>query len=198
MTPIPLPERPDALKRAVFNLVLRGGVDAISQEAVAREVGTSLSSIRRWMPVDQLPSCGLDWIIRRRIQRRFEPIPGEVEVTSRTEHAWNVLLRELPYDKERRDEEIVWLTLATRFAGQRWVDDERAERRDHVQRVIGWIVEGAPQHHADHERLHLTALVHGTTAAIRDGLMAPAVGVALVHRYVIGTADQDAGLRKTS
>src|SRR5690349_5211974 len=113
MTPIPLSERPDALRRAVFNLVLCGGVEAISQEAVAREVGTSLSSIRRWVTVDRLPVCGLEWINRRRLQRRFTPIPGEVLATSRTDHAWNILLRELPYDEERRDEEIVWLALAT-------------------------------------------------------------------------------------
>lgn len=199
MTPIvPLSDRNSAIRRAVFDLVLQGGVEAITQQAVADEIGMSLSSVRRWMTVDELPPSGLEWIERRQRRRRFESVPGELVADSVKARVFNTLLRELPFDSERRDEEIVWLRLVTAFAGKAWADDGREARHTYLQRIAVTLTDDLPGEAVRDEQLRLISLVYGVTAAAREGVLEPADSLRLVRDHVLRLNTGLRDLQKTS
>src|ERR1700741_904567 len=88
-----------ATRTAVFDIVLRDGVNALNYQAVATELGISLSTVRRWVPdADYLPRLGVAQVEYRRRCRLMQRAPGEVDATERWQRALNFLLRELPFD----------------------------------------------------------------------------------------------------
>lgn len=184
-TIIPHGDRPLKLFRAVFDIVLRDGVGAINQAAVASEVGTSLASIRRWTPAGRLPRCGLDWILRRRHARRFEPLAGALPEESTAARAANTILRHLPADEERRDEERVWSRLTDAFAHEDWARTEVEYRRRVTALAIAAMLDVDPEDTLTHERLELTTLIHGATTAVRDGVITPSESVDVIRPRLI-------------
>ena len=190
---IPLIERPPRLRRAVFDIALHDGVAAITQPAVAARVGTSLASIRRWARATELPRLGLEWVLQRQRLHQFEPAPGEVEATSRPHRALNSLLRDLPFDDERRDEERVWSLLTWTFADDPWFRDAVADRAIWTEKTIGCITDVLPRASVELGRVRLKALVLGARGAVREGVIEPRQSVELVRQEVLELSDAGAG-----
>lgn len=110
----------DFLRRAAFAIVRDRGVGDLSRHAIARELGTSVSTVRRLLDRDaQLTGLAMDEVTRRRRLGRWgvpSGIPEEVALT--------LLRRALPDEGHRIAEELVWWRLVIANAsGAQWGDE---------------------------------------------------------------------------
>ena len=116
------------LRRAAFAIVLDRGVGALSRRAVAAELGTSVSTVRRLLNPDaRLTVLAMDEVERRRRLGRWGVPKGEP-----TEVALDLLRRLLPDETHRIAEELVWWRLVLDDPpGERVTDNGRAAH-DHA------------------------------------------------------------------
>jgi AcrR family transcriptional regulator len=116
------------LRRAAFALVLDRGVGALSRRAIAAELGTSISTVRRLLSPDAaLTVLAMDEVARRRRLGRWGVPKGEP-----AEVALELLRRLLPNETHRIAEELVWWRLVLdEPPGERVTDNGRAAH-DHA------------------------------------------------------------------
>jgi hypothetical protein len=115
--------RVEFLRRAAFAIVRDRGVGDLSRHAIARELGTSVSTVCRILNPDaQLTTLAVDELNRRRrIGRWSVPSgsPGQVALA--------LLRRVLPDEDHRIAEELVWWRLViASAAGKPFGDDTRS------------------------------------------------------------------------
>jgi hypothetical protein len=116
------------LRRAAFAIVLDRGVGALSRRAIAAELGTSVSTVRRLVHPDaRLTVLAMDEVARRRRLGRWGVPKGEpVEV------ALKLLGRLLPDESHRIAEELVWWRLVLDEAPGEPVTDNGRAAHDHA------------------------------------------------------------------
>jgi hypothetical protein len=116
------------LRRAAFALVLDRGVGALSRRAIAAELGTSISTVRRLLSPDApLTVLAMDEVARRRRLGRWgvpKGEPGEV--------ALELLGRLLPDEAHRVAEELVWWRLVLDEPTGEPVTDNGRAAHDHA------------------------------------------------------------------
>jgi hypothetical protein len=185
MPPIPHRERLSAVRAAVFEIALRDGAVGIHFPAVAAEVGTSLSTLRRWVSTaDRLPRLGIDHVEYRRRCRLQHRAPGEAAGTELWQDALNLLLRALPFDKARLDDERVWNILILGFSDTQWAHEARAAQDHYLATLVRTVISGHSNLDLEFEERRLAVLVRGTLAGVLDGLISPAETTGLVQRHV--------------
>lgn len=112
--------RVEFLRRAAFAIVRDRGVGDLSGHAIARELGTSVSTVCRIRNPDaQLTTLALGEIDRRRRIGRWGVPSGRPD-----DVALVLLRRVLPDEDHRIDEELVWWRLVITDA--RFTDDTRS------------------------------------------------------------------------
>jgi hypothetical protein len=101
------PARFEFFRRAAFAIVRDRGVSELSRRAVARELGTSVATVRRLLAPDaSLTALAADEVSRRRRFGRWGMPVGAPE-----DVALRVLRRALPDEDHRIGEELVWWRL---------------------------------------------------------------------------------------
>lgn len=158
-------ERRRELAKAVWQVILRDGVEGVSVRNVAAEAGWSTGALRHYFETkeDLLASATqlLDGRVRGRIESKHH---GDTP----REAARSVLCEVLPLDEERRADGALWFA----FAARSLVDPRIAEEyevvfdgvRELCSRVVhhmakgGWLVSGLDP---EMEAARLHALVDG-------------------------------------
>jgi hypothetical protein len=114
------------LRRAAFAIVRDRGVGDLSRHAIARELGTSVSTVRRLLHHDvQLAGLALDEVTRRRRLGRWGVPSGSPEDVALT-----LLRRALPDEGHRIAEELVWWRLVIASAAGPQCGGETRFRHD--------------------------------------------------------------------
>jgi hypothetical protein len=116
------------LRRAAFAIVLDRGVGALSRRAIAAELGTSISTVRRLLSPDAaLTVLAMDEVARRRRLERWGVPKGEG-----AEVALKLLRRLLPDETHRIAEELVWWRLVLNEPPDERVTDDGRAAHDHA------------------------------------------------------------------
>jgi hypothetical protein len=101
------PARFEFFRRAAFAIVRDRGVSELSRRALARELGTSVATVRRLLAPDAaLTALAADEVSRRRRFGRWGMPAGAPE-----DVALRALRRALPDEEHRISEELVWCRL---------------------------------------------------------------------------------------
>lgn len=178
------------IREAVFSLTLREGPTAISGPAVAAELGMSVSSVRRLVPAaEHLPRLGLEWVEYRQRGRLWHHLPELIDETEGWHRAANALLKELPFNDDRADDERVWWRLVTAFGSEPWAHQADGAQRSHLEGLVGSFVRELPGLvDPEFERQRLHALMSGATADVRAGGIDPQGCLTLVRRHLAEVA----------
>ncbi|KRC47218.1 hypothetical protein ASE16_17985 [Leifsonia sp. Root227] len=168
-------ESPDERRRhiaeAVWRIVRRDGINAVSTRTVAAEAGMVLGSLRHYFPRQ---SDAVAFAMRLVMERATGRIRGIVAVAGPEGASGPELLEQfLPLDEERREEMEVWLV----FAGAALADDALAPlKRDSdatMLAIIRRIVSAAAPADTPLDRVERVA---DRMRALTDGLAAHLVG----------------------
>lgn len=168
-------ESPDERRRhiaeAVWRIVRREGINAVSTRTVAAEAGMVLGSLRHYFPRQ---SDAVAFAMRLVMERATGRIRSIVAAAGHDGPGGAVLLEQfLPLDDERREEMEVWLV----FAGAALADDHLAPvKRDSdatMLAIIRRIVAAAAPSGTPAERVERVA---DRMRALTDGLAAHLVG----------------------
>jgi AcrR family transcriptional regulator len=166
-------ERRRHIGEAVWRVIRRDGIDAVSARSIAAEAGMALGSLRHYFPRQ---ADVVEFAMRLVIERTTERIRGIAErADCGNDDALALLLLEqfLPLDDERREEVEVWLT----FSGAALSDSSLAPVKREFDAVlldrIRHIVEtrSAAGATADERRFRVSRL-----HALVDGLAAHLIG----------------------
>lgn len=168
-------ESPDERRRhiaeAVWRIVRRDGINAVSTRTVAAEAGMVLGSLRHYFPRQSDAVAFAMRLVMERATGRIQAIVAEAGPDGAS--GASLLEQFLPLDAERREEMEVWLV----FAGAALADDELAPvKRDSDATMLaiihGIVADAAPaQTHPDHIRR-----VADRMRALTDGLATHLVG----------------------
>jgi len=136
-------ERRAEIIEALFRLVRRDGIHAVSVRTVAAEAGMSASALRHYFGTqDELFTVALQSVVDR-VRARLEPL---FPVLSGRAGALTVLEQMLPLDATRRGETQVYLAFVTRAhpdrALRRIRDHAEAESRLAIDYAVG-LLDGA-------------------------------------------------------
>src|SRR5690348_8516195 len=114
-------DRGTALRTAVFDVALREGAGGVTISGIARELGISVNTMRRWLRrPEHLPEFGIKHVQYRRRCRLMCPVPSAIAGDEKWRRALNELLRDLPYDQPTLDEHRVWTNLIAGFPDTPW------------------------------------------------------------------------------
>lgn len=179
----------DQVREASFAIVLRDGPHALTLPAIASELNTSISTLRRLLSsADLLPRLAYQWVDRRSRRRAFRDAPGELEHPADWALAVNSMLRLLPFDPPRADDARVRRAVLIHDAHRPWVDEA-------TQPLAAFLRERSELAFADldlptDDKLRLAlatrGLVTGTIHLVCDGDLAPDQAVPLVRDHVLG------------
>lgn len=175
----------ECIREAVYDIVLRDGVAAISLAAVAEELSMSESILRRLMAsATDLPELGMQWVQRREVTR-WRSKDHQLRGTSPAIEGANALLALLPSTDETCADARARRLLLRGFPASGWARSATAED----QRVLAVLVELAVPPDLDEERrafesARLTALVIGAREAACTGEITPEDAVSMVRRHL--------------
>ncbi len=161
------------LAAALWRVIERDGMPAVSVRTVAAEAGTSPGALRHYFATqDELLGFALQAVVGRveeRLLPRWDRLTGE-------RGAWTIIEQFLPLDDERLAETVVYLA----FIGRSPADPRLREIRNEadartgaaLQRALTLLAEDGrvhPERQLDAERDRLQALVDGL--ALRGALL---------------------------
>jgi AcrR family transcriptional regulator len=164
-------ERRRHIGEAVWHVLRRDGVNAVSARSIAAEAGMALGSLRHYFPRQ---ADVVEFAMRLVIERTTARIRGTIDDAEGGDADALLLLEQfLPLDEERREEVEVWLT----FSGAALSDPSLAPLKREFDAVlldqIRRIVEaGSPAESAEEDRERSVSRMH----ALVDGLAAHLVG----------------------
>lgn len=170
-------------------ITLREGPAAITLPAVAAEMQTSLSSLRRILrSADALPRLGLQWVEARQRSRAFYRWSGELTGSDPLRRAVNGLLRMIPSTEAMADEARVWRALVEAHERQQsWAREARDGHEQNLEvnclRIAAAVYPDVDAQARELERLR--ALADGATLRICAGVLSPEEGATLVRRHVV-------------
>jgi AcrR family transcriptional regulator len=162
-------ERRRHIGEAVWRLIRREGINAVSTRTIAAEAGMVLGSLRHYFPRQ---ADVIEFAMRLVSERTTERIRGIADASggegrgSEVPDAQLLLEQFLPLDDERREEMEVWLV----FAGAALSDpglaavkrDSDAAMLDHIRQVVvARSPVGTPAAQLDRPAERLRALVDG-------------------------------------
>ncbi len=178
----------DCLREAAFTIVLREGTTGLTIPAVATELLTSVSTIRRSLAsANSLPRLAYQWIDIRdrfRVDRRA---PGEIPGTDTWSACLNALLRELPFDHSRTQDARVRAAVLSHDRFREWAVEASAARADRLRTLCDATHQDLALSATDlrYESQRLEALIEGTTANACAGRLVPEECVSVVRRHVL-------------
>ena len=158
-------ERRRELAGAVWRVILRGGIEAVSIREVAAEAGLSTGALRHYYRTKEELLAGADRLLVERVIGRLEQRPrgGTVREVVRT-----ALCQVLPLDDERYTEAAIWFAFANRSFGDRWIPHKHRSVFDGTRELCQWMVyelvavgELAPGTDPEKEVYRLHALIDG-------------------------------------
>jgi len=162
--------RREFIGEAVIRLASSEGAGAVTIPRVARELGVSPDTIRRFLG-DRLPlhATAVDLIVRRRIHRGMMG-PGQRMDDPAFVRVRGVLLQALPLDAERLEESSAWTVLTAAFPDAHVTTLRRdADRARTALMGRALVLLEVPEEQRDVETLLLQALVNGLTGALVRG-----------------------------
>jgi AcrR family transcriptional regulator len=169
-------ERRAELAGAVWQLVMREGIDAASVRRVAAQAGWSAGSLRHYFETrSELLRFAMELVVQR-VSERVQALGPDAEPRA-------LLHQVLPLDDERRAEMQVWLA----FTMQALVDPDLGELRDAAHAALRDLCARAVgQEGAAAEQLH--ALVDGLAlhAVLAPAVTTPERQVELLDGYLGG------------
>ncbi len=158
-------ERRRELAGAVWRVILRGGIEAVSIREVAAEAGLSTGALRHYYRTKEELLAGADRLLAKRVIERLEKRFREGSVRDTVRAA---LLEVLPLDDERYTEAAIWFAFASRSFGDRRVSHKHRNvfdgARELCQRMVYEIAaagELAPGTDPEKEVYRLHALIDG-------------------------------------
>jgi len=169
-------ERRAELAGAVWQLVIREGIDAASVRRVAAEAGWSAGSLRHYFETRSDLLCFAMELVVLRVSARVQALGADAEPRA-------LLHQVLPLDEERRAEMQVWLA----FTMQSLVDPDLGELRDAAHTALRDLCARAVgEAGAAAESLH--ALVDGLAlhAVLAPDVTTPERQVELLDAYLSG------------
>jgi AcrR family transcriptional regulator len=171
--------RREQLAAALWQVVVREGVEAASLRRVAAEAGWSVGSLRHYFDGQaDLLHFAMELVVTR-VTERVAALPPEADPLAA---ATDLLHQFLPLDADRRAEMEVWLAFASRALVDRSLRELRDEAHAGVRGVCLRAVEllGAARPKLEAERLH--ALVDGLA---QHAILAPEVTTATRQRAIL-------------
>lgn len=168
-------ETPDARRRhigeAVWRIIRRDGISAVSTRAVAAEADMALGSLRHYFPRQSDVLAFAMQLVVDRTARRIEQLTAAAR--DGAPDAQLVLEQYLPLDDERREEMEVWLAfVGATFADER-LEPAKREWDDGMLAVVRQVVASVSRPGTSSAALDLAA---DRLRALIDGLAAHLVG----------------------
>lgn len=154
-----------ALAEALWRVVRRSGIHAVSVRAVAAEAGTSPSALRHYFASqDELLGFGLTAVVQR-VERRLLPLLPQL---AGPEGARTIFEQFLPLDHDRRVEIEVYLAFIGRAHAdpklRKIRDSADARAREGLRYAVGLLADAgavAPRRDLDEETSRIYALLDG-------------------------------------
>ena len=165
-------QRREELAAALWRLVMREGIEAVSVRRVAAEAGCSTGSLRHYFETrSELLAFAMELVVERVSARVASPPAG---LDRRAIAEW-ALQQVLPVDAERRAEAQVWLAFTARALVDPDLHELRGRAHAGLRGLCASALEliGAPASATQAERLH--ALVDGLAlhAVLDPGVTTP-------------------------
>lgn len=108
----------DAFAASVLDLVVRGGVQAVSVRTVAEDAGWSVGALQKtFSNKEALLRAAVDLVISR-AQARMDAIPFEGDIV---DYVVRTIEETLPLDQLRREEAIAWSAFAAEAVHTPWI-----------------------------------------------------------------------------
>ncbi|GAA1482120.1 TetR/AcrR family transcriptional regulator [Gordonia sinesedis] len=179
------------IAEAVWRIVLRDGVSAVSIRDVAAEAGISAGSLRHVFATKQDLLASSMRLIAQRVDARVRAHLTDPDPLGRAEA---VLAEVLPFDDERRVEMHVNLALVTEAVAYPELATAALEAHDGLRELCRAVVESLARHglvapgvDPATEAMHLHALIDGLAVHLLLGRNdSPTAVRRLVHDHLVG------------